>query len=729
MSGGINISSLILENLSEPILVLNKEYQIEFCNQAASELLSQQVPDWLIEEVEEFFANQSLARNLEKEINIQEKTIHLQVFLKLMVSPEPEFHGILIVLKDITKQKEAERSFKQVQKHMCMVMQNMPILMDAYDDKGNIVLWNTECERVTGYSAKEVIGNPKAAELLYPDQAYRQYMLRQIVEYGDRKREWEWEITCKNGEKKTIYWYNLRKESCVPQWVLAGFGIDITEQKEVEKKLRQTTSTLSAVLHALPDLYFRLDSNGVILHWEAGSNFDLYGNLTVFPGQKITDVFPSSVSYQYEQAIQQVFQTKSLVLFEYSISLDKEEKFLEARLVPLSEKQIIVIVRDITQRKRMENELLRIEKLNSIGILAGGLAHDFNNILTIILGNVFLAKRYEHTDQRLAKKLLGIEEAALQAKNLTQQLLTFAKGGIPVKAVISIKKLIQESTSLALSGSSVLGKYSLAENLWTVEVDEGQISQVVNNLILNAIQAMPNGGVVEIKAENIILEEGHHLPLDAGSYVKISIVDQGTGIDKESISKIFDPYFTTKPKGIGLGLATVYSIINKHSGYITVDSEMGVGTNFSFYLPASFTREINKQETREKLIAGKGKILIMDDEMAIRKLLGEMLISLGYEVKAASDGLEAIGFYQEFLAQGKPFDGVIMDLTIPGGMGGQEAIKGILAIDPEAKVIVSSGYSENPVMANYQHYGFRGYMSKPYTIEQLSKVISEVVST
>jgi len=385
------------------------------------------------------------------------------------------------------------------------------------------------------------------------------------------------------------------------------------------------------------------------------------------------------------------------------------------------------IARDITERQKMEAELLRIQKLESIGILAGGIAHDFNNILTGILGNISLAGVY--TDPgKIAERLSEAEMASLQAKNLTQQLLTFSKGGAPIKKTTAIADLVRDSAPFALRGSNVRCEFSIPGDLLSVEVDEGQIRQVVNNLIINADQAMPGGGVIEVCVENVAIEPGDVLPLMPGKYIKMSIQDHGVGISEEHLHRIFDPYFTTKQKGSGLGLATSYSIIKNHGGHITVESQIGIGTTFYIYLPASLgATEAKKEKVKEELILGSGKVLVMDDEKIIRDLACDMLASIGYKISVAPDGAEAIRLYGEAMNSGQPFDAVIMDLTVQGSMGGKEAVQELIKMDPDVRAIVSSGYSNDPIMADFRKYGFMGVIAKPYKIKELSEVLHKVM--
>ncbi len=388
---------------------------------------------------------------------------------------------------------------------------------------------------------------------------------------------------------------------------------------------------------------------------------------------------------------------------------------------------LAAIVRDISERKKLEEEMARGDKLNSIGILAGGIAHDFNNLLTAIFGNITLAKMYANRKSEVYKRLEESEKAAERARDLTHQLLTFSKGGAPVKKTISLQELAKESANFVLRGSNVKCEFSFPADLWNVEADEGQISQVLNNLIINATHAMSEGGTVQLYCGNVIVDQSD-LPLEKGKYILISIMDHGTGITKKHLSKIFDPYFTTKKKGSGLGLSTSYSIVRSHGGHITVESFPGIGTTFKIYLPASEGGKLPDCAGDAWFVTGKGRILVMDDEEAVRDVTQGMLETLGYSVTLAKDGAEAIEFYRVAMASGAPFDSVLMDLTIPGGMGGMEAVKRILEIDSKAKAIVCSGYSNDTIMANYNSYGFRAVVPKPYSLKQLSGAISGVLS-
>lgn len=397
------------------------------------------------------------------------------------------------------------------------------------------------------------------------------------------------------------------------------------------------------------------------------------------------------------------------------------------------------IARDLSSYKKLEAEMLKVKKLESIGILSGGIAHDFNNLLNIIMGNISMAKDDVEPEYGISEFLQEAEIASQRAQDLTSQLLTFAKGGAPVKKEGLIGKLLKESADRTLAGSNVKCEFLISSDLYAVAFDKDQMEQALGNLISNAVESMAGAGSITLRAENVAfdsetVEKSFTIP--EGKYVKISIQDHGVGISEEHLNLIFDPYFTTKElgsqKGLGLGLAITYSIVKRHDGYIRVESEVGAGTTFTIYLPAH-TKEIKYSDPVETLRPAKpaiytGKILLMDDETSIRKLARLMLGRLGYESELAKDGTEAIALYKKAYESGEPFDVIILDLTIKGGMGGKDAIKAILKIDPQAKAIVSSGYSDDPVMTDFGKYGFIDALAKPYSKKKLTDTLNSIIT-
>jgi two-component system cell cycle sensor histidine kinase/response regulator CckA len=390
-------------------------------------------------------------------------------------------------------------------------------------------------------------------------------------------------------------------------------------------------------------------------------------------------------------------------------------------------KEILAVIRDVTNIRKMEEDIIKATKLESISILAGGIAHDFNNILTIILGNLSLAKMFLSNDENILKRIEKAEVAANRAKDLTQQLLSFSKGGSPVKKISSIKELIEESVNFSLTGSKIKCELSIPDDTWALEIDEGQISQSINNLIINAMQAMPDGGHIFFSVRNLTLKKGNHLRLKAGQYLKITIEDEGSGIPPKFLKKIFDPYFTTKEKGNGLGLSSVYSIVSKHDGTITVNSTAGIGTKFDIYLPANSKLKYTGSQQSENLIQGEGRVLVMDDEEEILEVAQIILKNLGYKVDTAKNGKKALELYKSALDKDQKYDAIILDLTIRGGMGGKVAVKKILEWDPDANAIVSSGYSNDPILANFTEHGFKDVIKKPFKAKDLCKILKMII--
>lgn len=395
---------------------------------------------------------------------------------------------------------------------------------------------------------------------------------------------------------------------------------------------------------------------------------------------------------------------------------------------------IVIVFRDITQSRFLEEELIKIKKFESVGVLAGGIAHDFNNLLTGITTYLFMAKTSASGNKETCSMITEAEKAAFKATTLTKQLLSFAKGGPSLKETVSLKQLIVDTVGFCLSGSEVDHRIDVPEDLWQAEVDRGQIDQVLNNLLLNAVQAMPGGGTVTVKGENYLrdatvftTDSPKAVSLSPGRYVKISVIDEGVGIPYEQQDRIFDPYFTTKKGGSGLGLTTAYSIIKRHGGHLYMESTQGKGSVFTFFLPVSDKPE-NKKDTDEALVKkGSGKVLIMDDDLIVRTVVETLLKKAGYSPVGVSNGNQTLEIYAEALSQKEPFLVTIMDLTIPGGMGGKETVRRLREIDPQAKVIAFSGYSNDPIFSDFNQYGFDGVLAKPFSIQEFMRTIALVL--
>ena len=517
----------------------------------------------------------------------------------------------------------------------------------------------------------------------------------------------------------------------------------ITERKRQEEEMRDRGRFLESLINLSPNIiyiYDLVDKKNIYCNDGINSILGYSDENINEMGDQLIPILmhPDDLKVYFEEIVPRYAKAQDGELISHQYRMKHKNgdwhwlesvELIDKRQQDGSPHQIFGVTNDITVRKNMEEELLKAQKLESIGVLAGGIAHDFNNLLTAIMNNLFIMKIHINPEEKVYERIIATERASARAQSLTQQLLTFSKGGEPVKGLIDVRELVSESISIALRGSNVRCENLIPYDAWHVEADAGQMNQAINNILINADQSMPEGGVITINCENIVVGAENNLRLTEGNYIKISFTDEGTGISDEYLSKIFDPYFTTKQKGSGLGLSTTYSIINKHGGHITVESELGAGTVFNIYLPASAEKVMTKKTAEDEPVTGTGKVLVMDDEELVRDSLGQMLISIGYDVEYVADGREAIDSYKNAMASGDSFDAVIMDLTIPGGMGGEKAIRELVEIDPNVKAIVSSGYSNDPIMSNYKDYGFSAVLTKPYKdISELSQILNNVIA-
>lgn len=516
---------------------------------------------------------------------------------------------------------------------------------------------------------------------------------------------------------------------------------DITERNLAENQLAAEKERLSVTLRSIGDGVVATDVTGnvvlvnkIIEHWLSQSQQELIGRAL----SSILPLIESHGQTPCTQAIDQSVRAKERYEPTTPLRLvigGMPDRWVSVTGNPINDPSstpigMVFVLRDITEQRRSEEERVKSEKLDSLGHLAAGIAHDFNNILTAILGNVSLAKTHQQTPSEIGELLRDAEAAVHQARTLTQQLLTFAKGGSPLKEPTNAATLIKETAEFSLHGSTSKLELQIPASLWKIKADIHQLSQALRNLIINADQAMPGGGPVKVTAENMLLEADASIPLPPGNYIKISITDCGIGISERHLGKIFDPYFTTKQQGSGMGLATTLSIIKNHGGHITVESRLGIGTTFDIYLPA--ISEVPSSPPAPMTLPSpinRTRVLVMDDEESIRNLTTRILTHNGCTVTTTATGEEALAAFESARSSSHPFDVVILDLTIRGGMGGKDAMQRLREIDPSIKAIVSSGYSNDPVMANYRKYGFRGIVPKPYQAEALVRAVAELVQS
>jgi PAS domain S-box-containing protein len=521
---------------------------------------------------------------------------------------------------------------------------------------------------------------------------------------------------------------------------------DVTERRRFEQEIAADKESLAVTLRSIEDGVITTDVQGkIIMINNAGENLTGWSSKEAI-GQPLKSVYNIAIDLAAQARAQKTgsrneAQSILLSMPENATLRSRKgtEHVIEQVASPIRDSKnevagVVLVFRDITERQRNEAERRKAETLEQLGLLAGGIAHDFNNLLTAIIGNISLASLLLPPNDEMATRLNDAKNASMRARDLAQQLLTFARGGAPIKKTASIGKLIQDTVSFSLRGTHSRSEFLFGADLWPAEIDPGQISQVVANLVVNADQAMPNGGTLRVSCDNFSYDSDTTpaVPdLLPGDYIRIAIRDEGVGIPEECLKRIFDPYFTTKPKGNGLGLATTYSIIKNHNGLICVDSKVHYGSTFTLYLPALRHHEVPVEPPRQlnQVISGTGRILIVDDEEAIRALVEFTLERLGYHVTQAESALEGVDIYRQKLEEGERFDAVILDLTLPGGMGGKEALKKLIEIDPTVNAIVSSGYAMDATMSRYQDYGFRGVIAKPYEAAELGKIVHEVIAS
>ncbi|MFZ2958207.1 MAG: PAS domain S-box protein [Candidatus Ozemobacteraceae bacterium] len=647
-----------------------------------------------------------------------------------------------VVSRFLEKRYAAEDVLRESEESLSITLQSIGDGVIAADINGCITRMNYTAQRLTGWTLSEVKNKPLSevfkivnakTRLVAENPVNQVFSNGEIVKLANHAV-----LISRNGQEYQI------ADSAAPIWddqkhirgVILVFS-DVTENYKAHEKLRESEIKYRCLHESMNDCFAMTTMSGKIVDVNK-SYLDLLGyteeEILAFKYQDLTPT-------HWHEMEEKIVETQILPR-GYSDVYYKEYIKKDGTVFPVELKTFLMrdaqgqaigmwaIVRDITERQRAEEERLKIQKLQSVGILAGGIAHDFNNLLMAIYGNISIAKVKISKDHPGFSFLENAEESMSRAKNLTKQLLTFAKGGEPVKENICVDEFVEETISFNLSGSNILLVHKKPEGLWMTEVDRGQIQQILSNLTINAKQAMPNGGHLYVTLENVENPKNFIPDLGPGNFVRITMRDEGSGIDKKHIGRIFDPYFTTKNTGSGLGLAISYSIINKHGGSISVESEPGKGATFTIYLPASASQQpaAAKEVVLENhALKQPARILVMDDEKMIRHACAEMLKKIGCLVETADEGRQAIELFKQARDAGKPFDIVIMDLTIPGGMGGQEAVKELLAIDPEARVIISSGYADDPVMTNFAAYGFKGIISKPYTIKQMRDVVNRIL--
>jgi PAS domain S-box-containing protein len=752
----------IFKSMNETLIVLTPQGHIQTVNQATCDLLGYKAEELVGEPVGKLFKEIEGKNITKKKLNHKSEIEKLvqQRFIKnnektflgkdgseipvlfsasAMLDNDKSSQGFVCVATDIRERKQAEVALKVSEanyRHLFNAEPDAIIIADA--ETKRIVDVNPAALNLYGYGYDEICGLQALTLSAEPERSGKhiRHVLsedsfdgtREIVRRLHKSKDGTvFPVEIAHG----VYTRDGRK-------IICAVMRNISKRKRIEDELAAEKERLTVTLRSIGDGVISTDLEGKIISFNQVAEELTGWKEEEAIGKPLTKVFHIVNEFnrkRCEDPVRKVMETAGVVGLANNtilIGKDGKEHVIADSGAPIMDNQhkilgAVLVFRNITDKRKMEEELVKAQKLESLGVLAGGIAHDFNNFLTAIIGNLSLAKMDSKPGDQVVAWLNEMEKASLQAKNLTQQLLTFSKGGEPVKKLVTLAEVVKNSATFSLRGSKVRCDFSISEDLLPVEVDEGQIGQVINNLVLNADHAMPEGGIIEICADIITLTSDNEFSIPAGPYLRTSFRDHGVGIHPDHLPKVFDPYFTTKHKGSGLGLTVAYSIIDKHNGRMTVESEHGHGTTFTIYLPASEKTASQPADEEKRLFTGKGKILVMDDEEFIRDVAIQMLSKIGYEASVANDGNEAVEMYRQAQKSGEPFDAVIVDLTVPGGMGGKEAIQKLKKLDPNVKALVSSGYSNDPIMSNFRDYGFQGVVKKPYRIQDMSGALRSVI--
>jgi PAS domain S-box-containing protein len=630
---------------------------------------------------------------------------------------------------DITGRRNAEQALRESTDRFRKIIEQAPIAMAVVTMESVIEFVNRKAVEVFGYLPDDIPTMDRWWVLAYPDPACRQEVVadwtrrvEKALAEGEEIQGNEYQVTCKDGTVKTMFITGVP----VANRIFVMFD-DITARKQAERLLRESEERFSKAFRISPYAY-------LIAEMAGGRIVEVNDAFTTMSGYTREEAL-ASTTLSLKVWVREEDRQQMVTLLRETGTVSAMETMLRAksgyvrtvlfnaRVIQVNQKPCIIsTIEDITDRRKTEALLVHAQKLEALGVLAGGISHDFNNLLTGIFGYIDLARTVSH-ESETREHLESALSALNRARALTLQLLTFAKGGAPVQKITLLTPFIEDTVHFALSGSNVSCRFSLPKTLWPCNIDRNQIGQVIDNIVINAQQAMPLGGTIEISATNTPVDEKSRLPLARGDYVRVSIRDFGIGIPREVLPRIFDPFYTTKAKGHGLGLATCYSIVSRHGGCIEVASEPGKGSTFHVYLPAS-PGTASARPAAAARHRGSGTVIVVDDEEVVRRVIQKMLETMGYSVISAGDGWAAIDLYKRESAAGRRISAMIVDLTVPGGMGGVETVAEIRHLDAEMPVFVASGYAENSVMTNPLEHGFTASISKPFTIADLSEVLN-----
>ncbi|HAM51028.1 MAG TPA: hypothetical protein DCP92_10195 [Nitrospiraceae bacterium] len=743
------------DTFQEAVFIIDaKTVQIIDCNSAASEMFGYSHKEMLgqstsflhVDEAELQKFRNHLYHAVEQKGHLRLPEFHMKrkngdiLITDHSVMPLEDDRGERIgwvsVIRDITETKKVDEALRESEERLRQAIRVSQSGIFDHDHLTGTIYWSPLQREIYGWGADETVTLQAFLDCVYPEDRERIAAAVRCAHdpAGDGLFDVEHRIIRRGG---AIRWLTTRSqtffdgEGGARQKVrTVGATLDITERKEAEEEITESEASYRNLFDSSTDGIFILDLEGNFIDANRTAYERLGYTRQEFLTLNISNLDPPSFAEQVPERLKQI-RKRGVAIFE-SGHQRKDGSVMpvevNSRLLEYKGKQVYFsVIRDITERKRLEQELLKSQKLECIGTLAGGIAHDFNNLLQGIFGSISLAKMSLGQRDKALAMLEQAEMALHQSVSLTTQLLTFSKGGKPAKKPISLLLVIENAAKFALSGSQSICRLNIEPSLWQVDADGGQLGQVIQNIVLNADQAMPEGGTVVVTARNVLKPGKEHPQFPKGNYVEISVQDSGIGIPEKYLQKIFDPYFTTKEKGSGLGLATSYSIIRNHGGLIDVMSELGKGTTFFIYLPAVKAGKENNVTTTVLSAVRKGKILVMDDDNRVLSLAEELIKTLGHEVECAKDGIDAIEKFILARDSGKPFDVVILDLTVRCGMGGEQAIRELREIDPSVRAIVSSGYSNSQAVADYHSYGFAAFLSKPYTVDSLNNSLNALL--
>ncbi|GEM_PF-1551051 len=659
-----------------------------------------------------------------KQVHRDGRVVYLDYSLTFEVDESGKVVAFEGLARDVTARTLAEKELKRRETIFRTIYHSAPVMIMAFDEGGGILLWNRECREKIGWSSDEIMNSDDPLGQLFSDTETRdRFFEHALLGEGTYSR---WEVRTRAGEKRLQDWASFKLES----GNIVSVGVDMTDYETANEAIRRSELKLRQIIDLVPHFIFAKDDSGKILTANRAMA-DFHGTtVEAMLGKTDADFYPAELARAFHEQDLDVIRRgrPRLIPEETVVDHNGRDRVFQTIKIPFTSTgtprpSVLGVAMDITERKRMEEELIRTSKIETIGLMAGGIAHDFNNILTGIAGQISLAKMRAGGNQEIIQKLERAERGIRQARNLTRELLSFSRGETPNLVPVDLAAVIRENLDIALSGSEVVSRIEIDPELKPVLGDRGQLGQVIHNLAINAKQAMKGRGTLVLRAGNVTVRDGKIPGLGAGEYVCLTSSDTGPGISPAHLEKMFEPFYTTKRTGAGLGLAVVNSIVRKHQGAIVASSIPGKGATFTVYLPASDAPPPGEGEHPVTPGCGSGRILHVDDEPEVREGVREMLELLGYRVSSAESGERGIELYREARKQGDPYVAVLLDLVMPDGIGGKETARALRKENPDACLIAASGFSNDTAIVDPRGNGFDASLSKPFMLGELNRVI------